>query len=267
MSNLLKKRNHLKINSPGTLLFTLLIIVCCLTAFISCRSVMVSLGLKVMGVYSDKITKSKAGNGKREVHFIEMHHIGTRGFYDSVAKQVNQYRQNGYRIYYELVKLSKLSPDKIDTNMLKYRKIFGNQISKGGYLDSVTHKLMGIKIINGKKLVNQPPYAQLGVKRDMDQWADVTLGEIVIAYEKKYGIIALDSCDFATKLLDYYPCDVSVTNKESRDYYFEGYRNEHVVNLILNDTASKILLVYGTKHVSQIVEMLQKKDSAWKYIY
>lgn len=256
---------NLRVNRPGisfNVLISILAISICIS---SCRITFMSFALKAAGIYSNKMRLTKATDGKKEIVFIKMHHIGTSRFYKKVKEEMLISRNDGFRIYYESVKSSPHPINGIDTINLKLRKILGFVHSPKGYLDTSTHKLMGRKIFNGRKLVNQPKWSQMGIDTTTDKWADISVKELLAAYENKFGLIQLDSCDFFTNMNEEYRCNI-IMKKETRDFLIDEFRNKHIAKLITEDTCKKILLIFGADHAKGVIEILQKDDPSWKIV-
>ncbi|MEO8770273.1 MAG: hypothetical protein ABI402_09320 [Ferruginibacter sp.] len=246
------------------LLLSILIFVIFL--FSSCYRII----LTSFGTLEKSVSVKKISNTKKEVVFIPMHHIGKSEFYEDVKKVIDSLRREGYTLYYEAVKVNKENDSlQSDTLRRKMRQVVGADpfaaVANGGYLDTVNHTIFNkkLRIIKKEHLVNQRSRIKLGIDTLRDTWADVYLSDLIPAYEKKYGNIVLTDCDFNTNLSDKYSCQGN-KNSERKMYALAGYRNEMIVDKILKDANTKIAIVYGSKHYSGILAMLQQKDSTWK---
>ena len=233
--------------------------------FCSCYSIVFS----ALGVLDKSPTLKRMNNSVKETIFIPMHHIGKQGFYDDVKNKVDSLRKIGYSIYYEGIKFSKDNDSlKNDTLAMKLRKINGVDFramkSNGGYIDTLNNTLMGIKIkaISRHKLRNQPR-ARNFFDTGVDRRVDVYLSDAVSAFERKYGIIVLNDCDFNKKPGVKYDCG-NYNGKGDKKFITEKFRNEFIAGEIIKDTHSKIVLVYGSKHYQGILTELQKQDPTWK---
>ena len=149
------------------------------------------------------------------------------------------------------------------------RQIIGSDIFslklRGGYIDTVNHTFFQkkLKIIKKEDLVNQPPYKFMGIDTISDKWADVYLSDMIPAYEKQFGNVALSECDFKTPFDAKYSCTKN-KNKKAKSFALTDYRNENMTEMIINDSNNKIAIVYGAKHAEGVLKILQQHDSTWK---
>ena len=223
-----------------------------------------------MGVFDKEVSKKYISNGKKHLVFFEMHHVGKQAFYDDVKHDLDSLLGEGYKLFFEGVGLDK-SIDSLtkDTLFRKVRKITGmdmNALSKNnGYLDTVNNKLAGKKtsLIKKNKLVNQPPRMYPKDDTIRTKRVDANYLSLVIAVEKKFGPIVLEPIDYNTKFGEKY---TTPGNKTMRNYFIQEYRNELIADAIIRDTASKIILLYGKKHLEGIFENLKKSDANYKMV-
>lgn len=240
----------------------------CLQAFMS--SCFTKIALNSMGVFDKEVSKKYIINGTKKLVFFEMHHVGKQAFYDDVKHDLDSLLGEGYKLFFEGVGLDK-SIDSLtkDTLFRKVRKITGmdmNAISKNnGYLDTVNNKLAGKKtsLIKKNKLVNQPPRMYPKDDTIRTKRVDENYLSLVIAVEKKFGPIVLEPVDYNTKFGEKYKVP---KNKTMRNYFIQEYRNEKIADAIIRDTASKIILLYGKKHLEGIFENLKKSDANYKMV-
>jgi hypothetical protein len=235
----------------------------CLT---SCQRLM----LNVTGALDDKATFKKIKNTNREILFIPMHHVGKQEFYDDVKRKIDSLRNEGFAFLYEGVKHFRDTDSlKNDTIRRKVRKILWVDVlskkMKAGYIDSSGNTSVGIsqKSIKKYELVNQPRRSASGIDSVRDIWADVYLTDLVEGFEKKYGRITLSQCELEWKFDEKYTCE-RYRNDDERKFMLEGFRNEVLMNKILDDKHAKVAIIYGSRHFNGLVKLLQQKDSTWK---
>ena len=167
-----------------------------------------------------------------------MHHLGKKEFYDDVAGKVEQFKKDGYVVYYELLGTS-FNADSTERDVIrrKGRKIKG---FSGGYKDASENRGMF------KKYVEQPSYKDMGTDSN-DVRADIDYKILINEYEKKYGKIILDSIDLNTGFDAEYDRK-QITDKSQYEYIIIDYRNDFLVHTIKNSTDRKILVLYGEGH-------------------
>ncbi|MFT3910531.1 MAG: hypothetical protein QM737_13985 [Ferruginibacter sp.] len=226
--------------------------------------------LSSLGVLDKSVSLEKISNTKKEVVFIPMHHIGKRDFYKDVKRVADSLQNIGYRFYYEGVRISPVKDSlKTDSLRRKMRYVLGADVfalkSQGGYIDTVNHTIFHkkLKILTKEDLVNQPPYIKMGIDTAKSTWADVYLSDMIPEFEKRFENIILTGCDFNTPLNEKYSCS-NYKNKNGKNFLLIDYRNESVADKIMNDSNTKIAIIYGSKHYGGVLKVLQQHDSAWK---
>jgi hypothetical protein len=158
-----------------------------------------SLALSVMGITKEDFKFSVYSNGSKTVAYIPMKHIGPKEFYANVKCRIDSLQREGYIVYLESVSVKdSLTFEERDTLKMKIRRMMGVTLGKEGYLDTINGRLMGRKFKNRQGLVNQPPYVKLGVDTLTGKIVDVPMNELVKEYERLYGTIILDACDYTT---------------------------------------------------------------------
>lgn len=202
-------------------------------SLISCKTIEVLNEIK-----KDNVDIKTISFQKKTIKFIPMHHLGKMEFYDDVKKNIQELKNNGYKVYYEKV-ISEFKGDSIQIDIVKrkFRKIKGfegtyEDVAKGTFLD---------------KYINQPPYDSLGVTKD-DLNVDVTYLDFINEWEKQFGTIALDSIDLKTNLNSNY----KRRPKHSKNKFYKiaiEYRNIYLVNRIKSSGDEKILVIYGKGHL------------------
>jgi hypothetical protein len=237
-------------------LFIALVAVAALTA--SCMS----MALSVMGINKKESGLSVYSNGIKTMAYIPMKHIGPKEFYANVKNRVDSLQKKGYIVFMESVRVTdSLTAEERDTLNRKVRRLMGVTLGKGGYLDTINGRLMGRKFSNKRGLINQPRYTKLGVDTTTGRIVDVPMNVMIRQYEKQYGTIVLDDCDFATPLEDKYLCGRE-KRSQANDLILK-YRNQHLADEIIAEKHTKIAVLYGAAHEKGLLAMLRAAEPLW----
>lgn len=234
----------------------------CLVAISFLATSCLSLGLKLIGAYEEEATVSEYTNNNKTVAYIPLRHIGLTAFYNDIKFKVDSLQDKGYIVFMESTRVTDtLTELQQDTLRLKVRKILGVALNKGGYLDTVNNKLLGRNFKNKKGLINQPKYHAMGVDTLKGRIADVPLNRLVQEYEKRYGSIPLNDCDYTTPLADKYDC--GAVDKGQKNALVLEYRNQNLAQQIVNEKHNKIAVLYGALHERGLYTELKALDSTW----
>lgn len=181
----------------------------------------------------------------KELLFIPMHHLGKPEFYDSVKKLVIDKKNNGYTVFYELVKtdFEADSLKRIEIRM-KARKLKG---FSGTYRDNSD---------SFEGYIQQPDYSELGIDSS-DIWSDVNYLELINKWEELNGEIKLDSIDLNTPFDKPFDKGVDYSNKDYNKVFIR-YRNEHLLNKINESNSNKIVILYGFGHLKDFQKLLKE---------
>ena len=230
-----------------------------------------NLFLRVSGTLEEKANVRYISNSKKKIIFFNMHHIGTKSFYADTKNKIDSLYKLGYAIYFELVSAdSNHTKEEIDTMVRVVRKITNIDLKdkkKGSdaYLDTIKNTIMGhkSKLIKKYGLVNQQnkyllPQDTLTVRK-----VDATIFDMISAYEKKYGKVQLEKKDFETDFRAEYH---NKLDRKKRDYFLIDYRNQLISNEIINDTSSRIVLIYGARHFDGILKKMSTYDKSFKEV-
>lgn len=226
-----------------------------------------ALWLKFSGVLHEKPELKTLSNGSKEVLYLPLHHIGREIYYKDIAHKSDSLRKLGYVIFYENVSIGVKDTNTQVTLAKKFRKIQGDFGAANGYLDTVNHKIYGhIAYDTVYKLINQPSFNEMGLDSSFAFNVDVTLKELIHAFEAKYGAVELDSCDINTVLDATYSCGKpdAKQKKRFRKEYVLKKRNENLAQEIKNHHADKIFVIYGAMHFKGLVAALKESDKDWK---
>jgi hypothetical protein len=224
----------------------------------------VSLALKSVGAHKTEAVINVLSSKSKNIAFIGMHHIGKKQFYNDVYRITDSLGKLGYISYYESVK-----DEKFDSiTIKKFRKINGIYLSKDGYLDTITNKLVGKYKVH-KDYINQPKIDVLISLESNPIKVDVPISKLISEFEAKEGEIRLDSCDVATSFNGNYNCQsYRKVNREKykafKNDYALKYRNKKLAEYIISSKDSKIIVIYGKKHYRGLLNELKILDSTWR---
>lgn len=191
----------------------------------------------------------------KEIIYIPMVHLGSDAFYKEVKDFVTQKRSEGYTIYHEGVILPEgISEAETDILDRKQRKIIGFHLTE---YNNKSNKSLPRWVKKYTAQTNE----NTGVLRT-DKIADLDIKALIERFEAQFGEIILTDCDLNTPLDAKYDC--SKEHPQSR-YYTHTLRDYHLLNLLLNTTDKKIVLLYGSLHQRYLGENLQK--NGYKLVY
>ncbi|MEL1245809.1 hypothetical protein AAEO56_16165 [Flavobacterium sp. DGU11] len=226
-----------------------------------CTSCM-SFALNMIGAYDRESSVSYYSNADKTVAYIPMKHIGPKEFYANVKSKVDSLQREGYIVFMESVRVTdSLTPQQKDTLKWKIRKLTGVTLSQSGYIDTINGRLMGRKFKNRKGLINQPRYYIMGVDTLTGRVVDVPMNKLIKAYEKEYGTIILNDCDYVLALDKKYECG-KLSSKQANAMILD-YRNKHLAEAIAAEPAKKIAVMYGALHENGLFKELKTIDSTW----
>jgi len=236
----------------------------------SCSSIFTNRALKKTGVLDEKSELKIIKSKKQKILFIPMHHVGREEYYDDVAKKIDSLQKKGFTVFYEGV-IDNQETDSLTRkkSLMKLRKIMGFfPQGQKGYIDTTTNIIAGKIKYNGKhKLINQPKYNNLKVDSLNSIRADISLTELINAFEKKNGKIKLDSCDYRFSLEGKeYKCKKTKRSlrKTFEREYVKAYRNKYLAEKIFNSNKNKILIVYGDAHYTGVWYELYLLDKNYR---
>ncbi|WP_329807074.1 hypothetical protein [Flavobacterium facile] len=231
----------------------------------SCKSYIANEYFKSVGIYDIKIKLEKLSNNNKEIVLFGMHHFGKDEFYNDVKTKVDSLIKKDYFFFVEGVNSQfsgKTNLTKEDSVVLfdlayKFRKINGKPlISEKLNTDYLSFfKEHGIRI--KENLIKQPSYLEFGLSEINSKNTDLSIEKILENYEKKYGKIVLESCDFDTKFYEKSTCSKK-PDKKIYDEMMMQDRSKSVISHVLTENKSKIAIIYGKAHFVGIKDSLQK---------
>ena len=228
-----------------------------------------SLWLKHSGVLDEKPELKVISNGQISVAYLPLHHIGREEYYDDMSKKIDSLQNLNYIVFYELVTTNLKDSSEYINYAKKFRKIQGDFSAGNGYLDTINNKIYGnIKYDEKYKMMNQPKFFEMGIDSLSAINADVKLEELISAFEKKNGTIELSECDLKTSLNSDYTCETlnKKLNKDFKENFTLGMRNENLAELITNSNSNKIFVIYGARHYKGMLKELKSIDQNWKEV-
>jgi len=192
----------------------------------------------------------------KQLLFVPISHIGKKVFYERLRDSVKYWKNEGYVIYYEQIIIKKPadSSHKIDTTVLKYRKMAGGLLATRNYYGAALSDIN--KIFGG--LAVQPVYDSLGID-SMDFNADITLDAVIKEYERLYGEVILEDFDYNTPKDSVYLHDPL---KNDMDAVIIDFRNRNLLKQLLESQNSKIVIIYGARHILYVRNELKKMVKA-----
>jgi len=189
---------------------------------------------------------------------IRMIHVNKPEFYLTTKKTLDSLRNEGYIVFYEGVTIELEDKEEADLYLKKFRRITHQTLMN--YYDDENETKKSHKI---EDYVYQND-ADYGLNIEVDQLVDLSVKELILAYEKKFGEIILTDCDLNTPMGKKYKC--SKKDKKGTDYLISTLRNNHIFEEISKSKASKIVLVYGKAHIDVLGMMLKRDGWAFKHL-
>jgi hypothetical protein len=210
-------------------------------------------------MYAKEASFERWSNGDKTVVFIPMSHVSTPEFYADVKRIIDSMKHKNYTVYYEGTKKEKISDSTLNDRFeRKLRKMLGF------YMDSVGYAAIFHKAGIFKTKIDQPAYHKLGID-NYDHNVDVTINDIMEAYEKQYGEIKLEVADMQIPLRSSagYRNSMRLPRKKVENIVV-GFRNTHLSTYIANSSDSNIVIVYGLAHLKGTYENLYHLNHNWK---
>lgn len=236
-------------------LFTLFFI------FTSCSvSNLVNKSLENNGIYSDEINYEKnLIKDDKLVKLIPLRHLGTPNYYDNLKNTLSKYQNSGYVVYYEMLK----KEDSIDNYLRKFRKITSlkTNLEDKSQTDYKKILLDRIRKVDAdfefkKELIPQPNYENIILDMKNSKNVDITTEQFVTEYERLYGLVVLDSCDY----INNWEKTSCLSNQiKGLDKITIDFRNSNVVSETILSSNKNILILYGEAHIKGIEKGLRNK--------
>lgn len=255
----------------------------------SCFIIIITAALWYFGYYHNiknplTIQQHTITNGEKTVVFQEMIHIASQNYYDNIAQEITQYKQDWFVHFYEWVKA-------------------GSQENSNAFNTALWVKFDENLYKNMSKLywlVPQNNADFLGLVNDKDFNVDTNIDYIMWEYEKiksenkiekKYSAPVDVSAQAIETLaqLEWRELEILVfmnqailsaftKNDQLVDIVHTNFWNQELYNIILDGRNSiiadkiieseykKIFASYGALHFKWILKLLQENDPNWKVV-
>lgn len=229
-------------------------------------------------------------NGKKEVIFQEMIHIGRQNFYDNVVQDIYKYKQNNWVLFFEWVRPWS------ETSQKQFNKALGVEFDKDLYKNF--SKLYGLVFQNNQDFLWKYNNLDFNIDTDLDtvmeQYNKKILSQKISHKNSKetHIEVPLDlSAQIINTLSSLTPRQLQIliymnqgilnflvqsdsTKKLLQDNFanetlFEiilHERNKIVIQEIIDSEYDKIFVIYGQLHFQWIFEWLKQNDNNWKII-
>lgn len=189
--------------------------------------------------------------GNKSLIFIPVVHVGEKSFYNSLKDSVIKWKTDNYIVFYEQLIADKENMS-IDSMSYVKAKRKARKIIDLPKFSRMAYKLKADKIFKNKTV--QPEYYDIGIT-ESDINADIDLIEMVNEYEKLYGTIKLDSCDYRIPIESWATCKRLKNNMKPIFYTF---RNQELARKISESKFDKIAIIYGEAHIKPVIKILKK---------
>ncbi len=186
----------------------------------------------------------------KEVIIIPMVHLAKPKYYEESKRIITNLRRKNYSFFYERVAFPNNADSlKLDTLKRKMRKLVG--LAFGFNLTNPKFRGAYPKFFSSGKYKMQNP-DDSGYSYQVDRLVDLSVLEVLNAYEQKFGKIKLTECDFKTKFDDKYWCD----NLKNKDYVIKDLREKFIIKEVEKSNEKKIGLIYGKIHTKGFEDRL-----------
>lgn len=199
----------------------------------------------------------KLPSQNKTVYFLGLRHVGLEAYYENLSAKIDSLNEAEFNFILERKSSKKdlLQTQKDTIAFKKFRKIMSFSFAD----KSVQNKVKSL--LDKYNLIFQPDYDDINVSTNSSKHVDLSLTEMIQAYEDERRVIELYECDSDTDINSEYDCD-KMPRKE-RDYFFNeivlNSRNQLIVDAINNSKHDKILVLYGEKHFEGVSEILEQQ--------
>lgn len=180
----------------------------------------------------------------RSVVIVPMIHIGAEKDYEKIGMFLDGLKSRGYVTFYEGIHLpdSALEVSCIDTLFRKFRKMVG--VDPFYEFSKISLRRKGWIYQEAEMMTNV-----LNLSSDRDFNVDISIMDLIDAYEKSNGEIILDGDDLKYKL----GSSEYKKRKASKSFHWIivgpfSVRDKYLLNEVLNSEYEKIAIVYGSQH-------------------
>jgi len=232
-------------------------------------------------------------NGERTVVYQGMVHIGAENFYKAVIYDLETALTHGYRLYYEGVQPATPEADNWFSDTLAGGKdLAGNYQAAASacglhfQTDYFGLLVEDMKARPDRHLTADVTTADLKAEYDRLMRSDVAFAAAMQARAAEAAKAASGSPDMLSRWIDgqqkgsegqrnligilcrgifsvaMKPADDTV--REPIDRVILDFRNERLARQILADSADRIFITYGAKHLPGVLALMQQQDPRWK---
>lgn len=214
----------------------------------------------------------------KQIVFQWMNHIGTKNYYQKVIENIQEYRDTGYTIVYEWIKMEKthtgtLVNNKLEnifngTDFLKNKYLFFEWEIIGKHIWKKWDLNIDISNIEIEKLFTERKKSENEYKKEIinlqawvTQWLNIN--NFIYTYKQKY-ITHIDY-KFITwhYNLGLMLSEINTEDKKSiLDSILKDYRDQHLYNEIMKLENNKIFIIYWEWHVNGFYRLLNQDWNA-----
>ncbi len=218
--------------------------------------------------YTVKYTLS---NGRSDLVFQGMAHIGSRDFYRHIDEQIRSYRDDGYVVFREgiggsgqaqiLVRSCELLESSNLLDVIEQPECLGGIYPEDIYAD-ITHEQM-TDFLDAKYPDLDGPHGEqnLQVKSDAIDSVYATSierNDAVRIYRSKPGLVATSIATFFNR-----GRTSGGHNLDHADLFID-HRNEVIVDFINSAAGADVYIFYGSMHFDGVFRLLKQADPDWK---
>lgn len=200
---------------------------------------------KIKRTVTYDVLYTDVGIKNKQIRYVEMVEVGQPEFFENVRRLTERSEKEGYRVFYEGIRYE----DADRTDLLKMKKMTGFISDSSGYF--LRYKIM---LDHGYALwINDSV-----IKRDLQVLnIDLSVSELVEAYEKAYGVIAITGKDTSVPLLQHVR---PVLPKEQVNAIITGYRGKKLAQSVYRSPHAKIIMLYDVTLKETIIKELKELE-------
>lgn len=225
--------------------------------------------------FPGSLSEIHMSNGKRNIVFMQMSHIGSKSYYAQVHSRLTELTASWYYLYREGVLPGTPESQK------RFDQTLGIKLSTGTYSDVA--QVIGLVAQDSTLFDGISPSSMTGVDLNLDQivalmgsgkqasldppldpslevgaLANMNTGPLlpyIFRWFLNFTLSSLSSTDFFLDTLD----------PGIRQAIIEK-RNQYVVDTFLSDKNQNVVIVYGALHFEGIYAILRSKDPLWNIV-
>lgn len=228
-------------------------------------------------------------NGKTQVVFQAMSHIGTQKFYDTIVEELRKKKKQWYVYYFEWVRQGTLENQKSFNTAIgiKFDKDLYKNFSKLYWVVQQDNSLF-LHIVNNKdynidlsideimNFYHAKKSAEKTLKKNSQWWiyhtevvdASAQILEILSTLNtRELLVLQYINKAFLNGIISSSQLQNTMMTQFGNKKLFDvilGKRNELLAQKILSWEHEKIFITYGLLHFQWVLDILKKSDSRWK---